>query len=103
MGWYAAHIIQYARFKDGRQDTYPCYENIVLLDATSISAAQQEAVRIGREQYGPGSAGEFLWEERPADWVFAGVRKLVECVNPNTTAPDLLEPSARPEHGAEIT
>jgi len=60
MGWYAAHIIQYARFKDGRQDTYPCYENIVLLEAASISAAQEEAVRIGREHYGPGSAGEFL-------------------------------------------
>ncbi len=76
MGWYAAHIIQYARFKDGRQDTYPCYENIVLLDAASISSAQEEAARIGREHCGPGSAGGFLWEDRHLPTGF-----LLECAN----------------------
>ncbi len=37
--WYAAHIVVPFKYKDGRQDHYPCFENIVLISARSVSEA----------------------------------------------------------------
>jgi hypothetical protein len=106
MTWYAAHIISYIRFLDGVQDKYPIYENVVLLEADSTDQAYEEAKRIGKEDYDDttdGSEGLF-WEERPAVWVFAGVRKLIECQDTASTMteqPDRIGNS--PIHGTEVT
>lgn len=76
MGWYAAHIIMSVRFKDGVQDRFPVWENVVLLEAGSDEEAMQKAERQGRLQEGD-AGGTFEWQGRPATWLFAGVRKVI--------------------------
>lgn len=78
MKWYAAHIIVYTKFMGGSQDKYPVWENIVLIKASSEEIAYEEAERIGKRDYDQ-AGGVISWEDRPAMWVFAGVRKLIEC------------------------
>jgi len=30
MSWYAASVIMYTKFKDGKQEKYPIWENVIL-------------------------------------------------------------------------
>lgn len=90
--WYAAHIVMSVRFKDGAQDTYPLWENIVLLEAASDEEAERKAELKGREGEGD-SDGSSRWADRPATWVFAGVRKVIACEDSRD----------RPGDGIEIT
>lgn len=90
MPWYAAHIVMSVRFKDGTQDTYPLWENIVLLEAGSDEEAERKAELKGREGEGD-SDGSFRWEDRPATWVFAGVRKVIVCEDPHAPPGDGIE------------
>jgi len=106
MTWYAAHLIQYVRFLDGIQDRYPCYENVVLIEASSVADAVASAEEIGQATYGADSGTGFTWDERPAEWVFAGLRKLVECDDTGVSAPgapDRYDADFRPGHGTEVT
>jgi hypothetical protein len=90
--WYAAHIILYALLKEEEQDEYFVWEDIVLIAADSLDVAFQKA-----EQHGLHSSGDcngtFRYEGKPATIVLAGVRKIVECVDPRT----------RPADGTEVT
>ncbi len=106
MTWYAAHIIAYIKFLDGVQDKYPVWENVVLLETDSVDQAYEEAERIGKEDYDDTAegSGDLLWDERPGVWVFAGVRKLIECQDTASTMvklPDRVRNS--PVHGTEVT
>jgi len=92
MAWYAAHAIMYIKFKDGVQDKYPFWENIILIEAETDDEAFEKAETRAREDEGD-SQGSLTYEERPAKWVFAGIRRLVSCV-------DILE---QPTDGTEIT
>ncbi len=92
MEWYAAHVVMYVEFKDGRQDCYPLWENIILIEAETAEAAQELAEERAREDEGD-SEGSFFHDDRPARWVFGGVRKLVLCVDADQ----------RPGHGTEVT
>jgi hypothetical protein len=92
MSWYAAHTIMYVKFKDGRQTTYPFWENIILIEADSDEEAMSSAIARAKEDTGD-SDGTFTWEGRPATWCFAGVRKLVECEDADN----------KPGDGTEIT
>lgn len=92
MAWYAAHAIMYIKFKDGVQDKYPFWENIILIEAETDEAAFARAEVRARADEGD-SQGSLTHEGRPATWVFAGIRRLVSCV-------DALE---RPADGTEIT
>ena len=92
MGWYSAHIVMFAEFKDGPQETYPVWENIVLVEAGTEAEAFEKAERHGRSEEGD-DGGTFRWGKHPARWVFAGVRKLTEC----QTSPD------RPGDGTEVS
>jgi hypothetical protein len=92
MPWFAAHIIMYIAFKDGRQDTWPVWENVVLVNADTEDAARARAAGYAHEAEGDCDA-TLLWAQRPASWVFAGVRKLVKCDS---------DPE-RPGDGTEIT
>jgi Domain of unknown function (DUF4288) len=47
MAWFSAHIIIYTKFKDGIQDVFPVYENIVLIEADSSETAFEKAKVIG--------------------------------------------------------
>ena len=71
----------WVRFKDGYQDRYPVWENYILVEATSPKEAWEKAAQRGREDEGD-SQGSFTWEERPATWVFAGIRKVIRCEIP---------------------
>jgi hypothetical protein len=78
MPWYAAHIILYTKFSDGIQDTYPVWENVLMINAPTSDEAFDRAERKGRFE-ASGSEG-YTYGGRPATWVFAGIRKLNECI-----------------------
>jgi hypothetical protein len=78
MTWFAAHVVLYIAFKGGRQDSYPVWENVILVEADTEDAGFAKAEVYGREAEGD-DRGTLRWGERPASWVFAGVRKLVRC------------------------
>jgi hypothetical protein len=92
MSWYAAHIIMAVKLKSRRQERFPVWENVVLIEAASDEEAFAKAEQIGRRNEGDDD-GTFRWGGHPARWVFAGVRKLTDCV----LAGD------RPGDGDEIT
>lgn len=94
MKWYAAHIIQYIKFRDGIQDSFRFYENVVLIEADSSDEAWQKAEAHGKsEEYDDPS---FTCNNRPAQLVFAGVRKII-----SPAGSEDLENS--PRHGTELT
>src|SRR3989442_6952758 len=63
--WYAAHIVMYVTFKDGAQDHYPVWENIVLIEAPTEDEAFSKAEVIVRAGEGD-SDGSFRSNDRPA-------------------------------------
>jgi hypothetical protein len=52
---------------------------------------------------GPVALGSSLGRPRRPQWVFAGIRKLVECDSPNMAAPGPAEPGFRLEPGTAVT
>lgn len=94
MSWYAASAIMFVKYKDGNQNRYPIWENVHLIEASTPEEAEEKAIRRAKEDEGDGS-GSFKWEERPATWVFAGLRKLLSVSHPDSDENEL--------DGAEIT
>ncbi len=92
MNWYAAHVIMYVKFKDGVQDKYPFWENVILIEAGDSDEAFAKAEERAKENEGD-YGGSFTWEGRPAIWCFAGIRKLLTCQNYDE----------RPSNGTEVT
>lgn len=90
--WYAAHLIEYVRFRDGVQDYYPFYENVVYIEATSPEEAWVKAEQFGKENESDDTS--LTWNDRPAQMVFAGVRK----INSPFEGPDSII-----KHGTELT
>ncbi len=90
--WYAAHLILYVKLKDQPQESYTIWENILLLKAATEEEAFEKAAQRGREEEGDDD-GSFLWAGKPACWVFAGVRKLTLCE----------DPERRPGDGTEVS
>lgn len=76
MSWYAASAIMFVKYKDGNQNNYPIWENVHLIEASTPEEAEEKAIKRAKEDEGD-SSGSFKWEERPATWVFAGLRKLL--------------------------
>ena len=107
MTWYAAHIISYVKFKDGIQDRFPLWENVVLIEADSGDKALEEAEKIGKSDYDdsddPDNNGDMTWNERPAYWVYAGIRKLIRCAPTASTEVDETLPTYTPGFGTEVT
>jgi len=91
---YAAHIIMAVKYETVRQEDYPIYENIVLIDADSDEQAIEKAESLGRQEEEESEA--FRWDDKPARWRFAGVRKLIECRTPGSLDDGI-------GHGTEIT
>jgi hypothetical protein len=89
--WYAAHILMYVKRKKAH-GKIPVWENIVLIKAESEKAAFAKAQERGKQDEGDDD-GTFLWAGEPAEWVFAGVRKLTLCE----------DPEKRPTDGTEIS
>jgi hypothetical protein len=89
--WYAAHLILYVKLKDHAQRKYPVWENIVLIRARTEDEAFAKAEKRGQEDATEDDT--FRWGGRPARWVFAGVRKLTLCE----------DPESRPGDGTEVS
>lgn len=94
MKWYAAHLIVYAKFRDGVQDSFPFYENVVLIEADSTEEAWAKAEHFGKGKQVDDAS--LTWNNRPAQMVFAGVRKII-----GPSSGD--EPDEGPRHGTELT
>jgi hypothetical protein len=92
MNWYAAHIIMYVRYKEHRQNSYPLWENVVLVRAGSADEAFAKAEKYGQAKEGE-EDGSFSWSGKPARWVYGGVRKLTLCE----------DAEQRPGDGTEVT
>lgn len=91
MKWYSAHLIIYFELKDEPQDHFYLWENIVLIKAETTDEAFEKAKLRGQQDEGDDES--LTWNGKPARAVFAGVRKLVEC----------LDPEERPEDGTEVS
>jgi hypothetical protein len=94
--WYCAHVIMYFKFKDGQQDRFPVYENILLVEAATAEDAFEKAAELGRSEEGD-HHGSLRWGGRPATVVYAGTRKVIAVRGPAPSTDD------RPIHGAEVT
>jgi hypothetical protein len=90
--WFAAHVVMMTQLKEHKQDHFPVWENIVLIEAANEAEAFEKAEARGRADEGDDD-GSYRYGRRPAKWVFGGVRKLTECI----------VASGRPESGDEIT
>ncbi|NJK81094.1 MAG: DUF4288 domain-containing protein [Chloroflexaceae bacterium] len=103
MPWYAAHIIEYARFFEGEQDYYPLYENVVLIEASTEEEARARAYHIGQAEYDDSerTTEGLVIDGRPATWVFAGVRKVIMCQYHLFDKQPADETA--PRHGSEVT
>ena len=92
MKWYAASIIISIKYKDGNQDAYPLMENVVLIQASTDDEAYEKAAKRALAYEGDAD-DTFCWEDRPANAVFVGIRKMIECVDSDS----------QPGDGTEIT
>ncbi len=90
--WYAAHILLYVRRKANPDGKIPVWENIILIEADSEEIALAKAEERGKQDEGDDD-GTFHWGGQPAEWVFAGVRKLTLCE----------DSEKRPGDGSEIS
>ncbi len=92
MSWYAAHLIQYFKYRQRRQRSFLVWENIVLIRARSAEEAYAKAEQIGREEEAHDDES-LRMDGHPAQLLFAGVRKVVLCVDPDR----------RPSDGTEVS
>src|SRR5439155_4209693 len=90
--WYAAHLVMYVQVKNGALPKIPVWENIILIKAGSEEEAFAKAEQRGKEDEGDDD-GSFRWGGKPAQWVFAGIRKLTLCE----------DPQKRPSDGTEVS
>jgi hypothetical protein len=93
MTWYAAHTITWVRFKSGEQDRYPVHENLLLICADTSDAAFAKAESLARDRYVGDDSGSYRYDDRPAERIFGGIRRLIECAGQD----------AQPTDGTEVT
>ena len=74
--WYAAHVLLATELLEGELGYYPVWENIYLVHTASRDEAWEHAEQLGQEEARVGSEG-LTFDDRPARWLFAGVRKVV--------------------------
>lgn len=91
--WYCAHAIMYLRRLEGEQREYVVWENMYLIEAGTDDEALRKAEARAREVEGGPERGLQLGDGTPAEWVFAGIRKLIACQDEDR----------RPNDGTELT
>lgn len=82
MTWYAAHIVMQIAV-NGRKDVV-AWENIILVQASTVEEAYDKADEIGREGEGD-SNGTLELEGAPARMLYRGTRRLVTISSPTGT------------------
>jgi hypothetical protein len=78
MKWYVAHAIMLVRYKDGNQNNFPLWENMILLSGDESEDLFAKAAGIAQRDEGD-SQGSYTCDDRPAEMVFAGIRKIIRC------------------------
>jgi hypothetical protein len=78
MSWYTAHLVMYFRWREGDQDHFPVWENIVLIQAGSVEEAFAKAEQRGKDDAAYDDES-LRYGNRPETLEFAGVRALVAC------------------------
>ena len=88
MTWYTASIIQSIKYKGNiKQETYPVYENLVLIEAISPEEALMKAEKHAEEV---SKIDDQLQLNGKQDYMcFEGVRKLIEVMEPLCTDDEL--------------
>jgi len=76
MPWFAAHAVMYLKLREELQDHFLVWENVLLIEASSSSEAETKAVVRARQDEGD-SQGTLTYDDEPATWVFAGLRKVI--------------------------
>jgi Domain of unknown function (DUF4288) len=93
MKWYVAHAVMWLRFKDGTQDYVPIEENLLLISAATGDEALAKAGKVAQERYGGDDSNSLRCDGRPAERVFGGIRRLIECEDSDQ----------QPSDGTEVT
>ena len=83
------------------QEDFPVWENIVLVDSGSPEEAVEAARNFGIDEEGT-AENSMKWNGKRARWAFAGIRKLVSCVDLVNHA-NLDGKETKVGHGTEIT
>lgn len=74
--WYAVSVVLFFRLKRGRQRSFPVWENVYLIKASSADEARQRAEELGRAE---ATSDGLELDGKPAELVYGGVRKVVTC------------------------
>jgi hypothetical protein len=96
MSWYVASAILVFRFKEGKQDVWPVWENVYLVLAESPEVAEEKAAALARRAAGDDD-GSLTCGGRAATREFRGIRKVMTIASPPNT------PVGEPVDGAEVT
>ncbi|WP_232309524.1 DUF4288 domain-containing protein [Luteibacter yeojuensis] len=73
-----AHLIFY--YKCAEQDSILVHENVHLIEADSAEDANRKALELGREGEILNEDGTLTIDDKPAQYLFAGVRKIITVV-----------------------
>ncbi len=76
MAWFAVHQIEYFKYRQGKQDVFPVYENIYLFEAENSDEAREKAENFFKEVNFDDKT--LTLEDKPAKSINAGIRKIVE-------------------------
>jgi hypothetical protein len=95
MAWFSATLISAARLRAGEQDSYPVWEDVCLIEASTEDEAFRKAEELGRSRETDDPT--FTLNGQPATMAFLGVRKIARVINPLDIPED-----AAPLGGSEI-
>ncbi|HSZ56337.1 MAG TPA: hypothetical protein VK797_11790 [Tepidisphaeraceae bacterium] len=73
---YAAHAILFFRFKETRQNYFPVWENVYLIEVADGEDPETKALQRARQDEGD-SSGTLTYDGHPAELVFVGIRKII--------------------------
>lgn len=76
MAWYAAHEIEYFKYREGEQDVFPVWGNIYLIEADNIDNAWSKAKKFVKENDFDDETLKL--NDKPAKSVSAGIKKITE-------------------------
>ena len=89
--WYCAHAIFYFEFKYEEQDSYLVHENVYLIQAIDESSAMGKAIKIAKENEDLSEDDHLELNEKPARYLFSGIRKLIIVSNYDKENEDIIE------------
>jgi hypothetical protein len=83
--WYSAHAIFY--FESDGSDSFLVHENVYLIEADNDAQALDRAIILARENEDQNEDGHLELNDRPAKYIFSGIRKIIAVeTTPETAA-----------------